>query len=74
MELGGNELFLAYDSLELALSTVYPEHKWHPLKFDLHSLPPGYWADIENQRKFLNRIGPRLGVKEVRPSLPIINH
>ena len=65
LERGGLEILESYDSLGSALSTVYPEHTWHLLKFGSNPLPQGYWRDLSNQREFLQRIAPKIGVLQV---------
>jgi len=67
-ELGGQGLFQHYPSLEAALTTVYPEYRWDSARF----LTPGklrkngFWADVNNQRQFLDTIGRELGVTQVQ--------
>ena len=48
------------------LNTVYPEYPWVASEFvQSGPLPRGWWKDVQNQREFLERIGPKLGVKQV---------
>jgi hypothetical protein len=44
--------------------TVYPEIQWNDDKFrQLHSnVQYGYWSKVENQRAFMEQLGPKLGV------------
>src|SRR5690606_10752133 len=57
--------FMSYydNSVYEMLKKVYPEHEWDPLRFG--KVPQGYWHNLDNQRKFLDRIGEELGVKEL---------
>jgi len=61
LENGASSLLSKYNnSLSKLLENVYPEMKWDPLKFA--SLSRGYWNKMENQRKFLDELGQKLGV------------
>jgi len=60
---GGSALLAEYKGvLSTLLAAVFPQHQWDPLKFD--RAPRKYWADIENQRLFLNNLSKKLGFKE----------
>ena len=40
---------------------MYPEYEWLPWKFV--RVPRGFWADTNNQKKFLNWAQNELGIK-----------
>ena len=63
---GGKALFeyVFNTSLYTAFYYTYPEHVWHPWRFD-QKLPDGYWDRIENQRSFMDWLGKELAFKEV---------
>lgn len=42
------------NNLFLALSAVFPEHRWLPWKFSASRVPLRFWADEKNQRAFLD--------------------
>jgi hypothetical protein len=48
-------------SLSRALTTLYPHHDWEEWRFS-RKTPRGFWADIKNQRRFLQSVGKKIGV------------
>ena len=64
VNLGGNTLLkLHSNSLYKALSVVYPEYEWLPWRFVV--TPRYFWAEIENQRKYMEWAGKELKIKEM---------
>ena len=51
------------DSLFKVLSAVYSEYEWLPWKFDI--VPRNIWADVNNQKKFMEWAGKELKIKEM---------
>ena len=47
-------------SLISLLQSIFPEHKWDPLKFQ--KPPRNYWNSLDKQRRFLTELGVKLGV------------
>ena len=45
------------------MTTVYPEHKWLPWKFE--TCPRNFWADIKNQREFMDWAGKELKLQDM---------
>jgi hypothetical protein len=43
------------------VSKLYPDHNWAAWKFS--KVPPLYWKDIANQRKYFDTLGQELGIK-----------
>lgn len=66
-KVGGSDLLNYYSSLKGALRDLYPGYPWEPKKFAATRLnwPSYYWLDVANQKKFLELIGPKLGIVEV---------
>jgi hypothetical protein len=60
--LGGSSLLQGNygGSLHLLLSNVYPDYEWLPWKFS--QVPKGYWADLTNQRKFLDWVAVQFNI------------
>jgi hypothetical protein len=50
-------------SLLEALKHLYPQHNWDQSRFIRQ--PPKYWTDESNQRAALEKLGRKLGVKEL---------
>jgi hypothetical protein len=50
-------------SLFKTLQHLYPQHNWDALRFS--RVPSGHWTDLTAQRKALEKLGERLGVKEL---------
>jgi len=62
IKLGASTLLSRYNgSLYALLSAVYPDFAWDPRKF--LQAPRHYWADIHNQRSFLDSLASKLGFK-----------
>lgn len=62
---GGGLLRSRYrDSTFLALSSVYPSHRWLPWKFE--HMQQRWWDKVENQRQFLDWCAAELGISEPR--------
>jgi hypothetical protein len=57
----GSRLLSYYGSFANALQSIYPEHKWEPWMLD--KVPPGYWDDIKNQRKYFDWLAKQLHIK-----------
>ena len=58
---GGKGVLKRYnDSLIRLLAAVYPNHPWDPSKFT--SRPRNYWASFDNQLKFMDELGKKIGV------------
>ena len=62
-----------YSSLRNLLETIYPEINWieieknhfnsdNPWKNEIKRLPPGFWNDIDNQRKFLDYVAKKMNI------------
>ena len=47
-------------SLQKALQTFYPQHKWILWKFEYEPVPPHFWDKMENQKQFMDHIGRQL--------------
>ena len=45
------------------LRSKYPDHDWLPWKFG--NVPHHFWADLKNQRKFMDWAGKELNIKEM---------
>ena len=58
---GGAILFHYYGSMQELLARIYPDYPWDPSRF----VQLAYWADQREERKQLEAIGQKLGVKEV---------
>jgi len=65
--MGGRSLFSYYNSLETALATIYPDYSWDRARFSAESgrAKNGATTSIDVQRKILERVGQKLGVKQV---------
>jgi hypothetical protein len=46
-----------------ALKVLYPNHPWDPSLFS--RTPVGHWNDLNNQKRKLEEVGKKLGVKEL---------
>jgi len=58
---GARSLFLLYgNSLSKLLASVYPDHPWDVSRFS--SKPHNYWTSVENQRRFMNDLGAKIGI------------
>ena len=58
---GGYPLFTYYSSLIECLRSVFPDYDWEEESEVKH--PPGYWKNIENQRKFMDSIANQYDIK-----------
>ena len=64
LPLGADTLLLQYErSLSKLLNSVYPHHPWDLSKFSTKHR--NYWSSIENQRKFMDDLGVKLGVRSL---------
>lgn len=68
---GGAPLLRRYGTMGKALEAMYPDYAWDPVRIAEAGAraPVGYWNDIANHRQFLDRMGERLGIKEVGNSI-----
>lgn len=67
IENGGKGLLDHYkQSLSALLTKVYPEVSWDPLHFT--KTPKKFWSSLENQRKFMDEIGIKLGIESGKES------
>jgi len=57
----GSILALYSNSLSQLLATVYPNHPWDLSKFSKR--PLNYWSSIDNQRKFMDELGAKIGIR-----------
>eukprot|EP01027_Heterolobosea_sp_BB2_P009730 GEZU01014328.1.p1 GENE.GEZU01014328.1~~GEZU01014328.1.p1 ORF type:complete len:409 (-),score=52.61 GEZU01014328.1:123-1349(-) len=62
---GGSTIVNNYygGSLMQALSAVYPEHEWLPWRFS--TSPPGFWKDLNNQRRFFDWAARQLHISNL---------
>lgn len=59
-----------YDSLCQAMRILYPDIPWQAARFLVaNRRPKNHWVMTENQIRFLEKIGAKLGVDEVSPLL-----
>ncbi len=66
VRLGGSKLFEQYPTVSEALKAAYPEIQWDPLKFKgAGRVSNSYWTDIENQRRFVDRLALELQITNV---------
>ena len=56
-------MLLNDSSLYKLLSSVYPHYEWLPWKFA--NFPRSLWADVKNQRKFMEWAGKELKINEM---------
>lgn len=49
-------------SLSKLVTAIYPKHNWNISNF-ISKNPPGYWTAMENQRRFMDDLGDKIGVK-----------
>ena len=59
----GGLLKLYGDSLPKLLAAVYPNHQWDSAKFTVRSR--NYWTSLENQRKFMDDLAQKLGIRQL---------
>jgi len=58
---GGSTLIGNFDnSLIKMLQNVYKDFEWDPLRFS--QVPRNYWVSMENQRRFMDDLGLKLGI------------
>jgi len=63
---GGRPLFFHHSSLEQLLREVYPSFPWDSSRFvESGRSAQGYWSNVDNQKKFIARVGRELGLKQV---------
>ena len=71
-KVGGGSLLSQYSgSLSKLLSQIYPDYNWLPWKFNKG--PHNFWADIKNQRKFLEWAGKELRINDMSDWYKITN-
>ena len=59
---GGSGLLEKYNgSLQYALKSIYPNYEWIPWLF---SVSPGFWEDINNQRKYFDWFENKMNFKD----------
>lgn len=62
---GGRKLINQFrSSLCLTLMSAYPEFKWEPWRFK--NTPRGYWESPENGKSYLDWVGEKFGIEDVR--------
>lgn len=64
--MGGAKLWDYFPTLSAALKTVYPHEPWSSRKFLADRMQFGHWKNVESLRAFFDRVGPELGVNEVK--------
>jgi len=58
---GVGSLLVMYNrSLSKLLTAIYPNHPWDISKFSKR--PQNYWSSLENQRRFMDELGKKLGI------------
>ena len=62
-KLGGGPLLNNNKSIFELVSKYVPEYPWIPWKF--RRIPPNFWNDLSNQRKFLESIAKDLNVNKI---------
>jgi hypothetical protein len=45
------------------LLSIYPEYEWLSWRFT--QIPKNFWEKMENQKKFVDWAGKKLGIKEM---------
>ena len=64
MGIGGSSLLQKYKGSPFHLiSTIYPEVEWLPWKFT--QSPKGFWADVENQKTFIQWASKQLNIRDL---------
>ena len=75
---GGSRLFGHHPTLLSALRAAYPTYPWNRDNFSERRgtgrVPRGHWANKDNQKEFIERVGKELGVKEVFETFPSLTH
>jgi hypothetical protein len=51
-------------SAALLLANAYPEYNYEWLPWKFNRLPPFFWDDVKNQRKFVDWVGKVWKIKE----------
>jgi hypothetical protein len=59
-------------SLQRAVTTLYPEHKWIPWKFN--SVPNRFWDDAQNQKAFLEWLSLEKGITSMEDWYKLNTH
>lgn len=60
---GGKRLVIIYGgSVHRALSSIFPEHKWIPWKFE--NAPKNFWKQSKNVKEFLESIKKELNIEK----------
>ena len=71
-DLGGSALLGQNDSsLYKVLCLVYPDYEWLPWKFEF--VPRNFWANVNNQRKFMEWAGKELKIKDMSDWYNVVN-
>jgi len=61
---GGSGLLARFNGSLIALmKQVFPEKNWDPIKFQ--KVPQNYWSSEDNQKRFMEGLGKKLGIKMV---------
>jgi len=59
----GKALALYKGSLSAMLAAVYPNHSWDVSKFS--AKPRNFWSSLDNQKRFMDELGDKVGVREL---------
>jgi hypothetical protein len=63
LKIGGEKLLNRYgNSIPLLITSIFPEHKLLPWKFNL---PFNFWKIIENQKQFVEWASEQLKIREL---------
>ncbi len=63
-DFGGSHLLNLYDHPYYLFSTFYPELQLKPWKFN--KVPERFWEDFNNHKIFMEWVGKKLGIKEMK--------
>lgn len=66
---GVSKLLRKYNGKHSMLENIFSEHNWDPLRMD--RLPPGFWKDEMNHKKFLDYHGNLLGFESPKEWISI---
>jgi hypothetical protein len=63
-DLGGSYIVEKRGSVPYYIfSEIYPEYEWLPWRFN--RVVPGYWDDVNNQKKFMEWASKELKIKDM---------
>jgi hypothetical protein len=51
--------------IDVALPTIYPEHKWDLERLKRNSVEKGHWLSKDNQRKFLEDFAKKMSIYKI---------